>query len=72
MSRIIVQIFDDEEYIGDAFIEGVKFVKGKFGWYPTLELLTLKGEKIDGWGYSVYPYTPMLDYMERKNENGPD
>jgi hypothetical protein len=62
----LVQVFDDKEYIGTAFIEGVKFIKGEFGWFTTLELLLLNGEKIDGFGYSVYPYTPMLEFSTKK------
>jgi hypothetical protein len=62
----LVQVFDNEEYVGTAFIEGVKFVKGEYGWFTTLELLLLSGEKIDGFSYSIYPYTPMLEFLTKE------
>jgi len=65
----LVRVFDgDGNYIGAAFIEGIKFIKGEYGWFPSLELLTLSGEKLDGWRCCVYPFTLMLDCMEYKNE----
>jgi hypothetical protein len=64
----LVNIFDNEKFIGVAFIEGINFIKGEYGWFTSLELLTLTGEKIDGWGYSIYPFTPMLGYVEFKDE----
>jgi hypothetical protein len=64
----IVHVFDDDTYIGPAYIDGMKYVKGKFGWFPTLVLLLLTGKKIDGWKYSIYPHTLMLSYTENEYE----
>ena len=68
MKNKLVQVFDDNKFIGTAFIEGVRYVKGEYGWFTTLELLLLNGEKIDGWGYSIYPYTPMLGMDKEQKE----
>ena len=45
----IVQVFspDGKNYIGPAYIEGVKYIEGEYGWFTSLELLTLKGERLD-------------------------
>jgi len=64
----LVKVFYDEEFVGTAFIEGVKYRKGDYGWFTVLDLLLTTGERIDGCGYSVYPYTLLLDYMELNND----
>jgi hypothetical protein len=67
----LVRIFKEEKYIGPAFIEGMKFRKGSFGWYPTLEYLTLTGEKLEGWECSAYPFLIAIEYKEDYGEEKP-
>lgn len=68
----LVHVFspDGEEYLGNAFIVGVKYIKGEFGWFTSLDLLTLKGERLDGWRYCIYPHTPLLDVVVCEEEGG--
>jgi len=65
----LVMVFDNEEFIATAFIEGLKYVKGEYGWFTSLELLTLDGRKIEGWGLGVYPFTLMLEFKDEQKTN---
>jgi hypothetical protein len=49
----------------------MKFKKGSFGWYPTLEYLTLTGEKLEGWECSAYPFLIAIEYKEDYGEEKP-
>lgn len=62
----LVQVFDEDTYIGVAFLEGIKYVNGTYGWFTTLDLLLLIGERLEGWKYSVYPIPLMITYEERE------
>lgn len=64
----LVRVFQEKKFLGVAFVEGIKFIKGKFGWFTSLDLLFLTGDRVDGWRYSIYPFTPLLEYKELTDE----
>ena len=65
--RSIVKVLTwDGEYIADAFIQGAEYIEGAMGWFSSIILLTLEGEKLYAWKYMIAPYTPLLEY---KNGN---
>ena len=65
----LVKIFNEEEYLGVAFIEGVKYIKGDYIWFTVLELLTLDGKRMDGLGLCIYPFVPLLEYKDEKESD---
>ncbi len=65
-SKIVKVLTWDGEFVTNAFVEGIEQVKGKVGWFPSIVLLSLTGEKMYAWQYMIAPYTLMLEY---KNGN---
>jgi hypothetical protein len=61
MNKIVKVLDWDGNYITDAFIDGLEYVKGSKGYFTSLVLLTLKGEKLYGWQFMIAPYTLLLE-----------
>ncbi|MHA1949333.1 MAG: hypothetical protein ACW99G_04995 [Candidatus Thorarchaeota archaeon] len=61
---MIVKIWDcDGEYLGVGFVEGVELVKGAWGWFSSLILLTTHGERLTGYDHMITPFSqPLLEY----------
>ncbi len=65
--RSIVKVLTwDGEFVTDAFIQGIEYVKGFGGdtsnWFTSVVLLSLTGEKLYAWQYMLAPYTLLLEY----------
>jgi hypothetical protein len=59
----IVKVFTWEgEFVTTAFIQGFEYIRGTKGWFPSVVLLSLTGEKLYGWQYILQPYTLLLEY----------
>jgi hypothetical protein len=61
-SKIIKVLTWDGEFVTNAFVQGVEQVKGKTGWFTSIVLLTLTGEKLYAWQYIIEPYTLLLEH----------
>ncbi len=61
---MIVKIWDsDGEYISVGFVEGVEMVRGRWGWFSSLILLTTRGEYLNGYDHMISPFNQlMLEY----------
>lgn len=58
----IVKVLDWEgNFVASAFLYGVEYIKGHKGYFSTVVLLTLKGEKLYAWQHMIAPYTLMLE-----------
>ena len=62
MQKIVKVLTWDGEFVTDDFIQGVEFVEGVVGWFTSITLLTLTGEKLYAWEHMITPYTLLLEY----------
>ncbi|NIU84698.1 MAG: hypothetical protein GWN64_14800 [Candidatus Thorarchaeota archaeon] len=60
--RKIIKVLDwDGKFVCNAFIRGVEYVNGKEGWFTSVTLLSLTGEKLYAWKHMIEPYTLLLE-----------
>lgn len=59
---MVLILTHDDEFIDYGHIVGVEMVKSTVtnGWFPSLKLLTSRGEMLEGRWYMIRPYTPQL------------
>lgn len=58
----IIKVLDwDGNFVCDAYIKGIEYVYGKEGWFTSITLLSLTGEKMYAWEYMIAPYTLLLE-----------
>ena len=63
MKRMIRIWSADGEYIDVGFISGVTLVSTRYGWYPSLNYLTVKGELFPSKDCTITPFIlPLLEY----------
>ena len=61
-SHEIVKVLDwNGNYLCDAYIKGIEYIKGKYGWFTSVTLLSLTGKKMYAWENMIAPYTLMLE-----------
>ena len=66
MHKIII-IFDvNGNFVDFGYINGVAMVKGEFGWFSSLILLTIRGVRLDGYYHMIAPY-PSNYLLEHNN-----
>jgi len=62
MQKIIKVLTWEGEFVTNAFIQGVELIEGVEGWFSSIVLLSLTGEKLYAWQHMIAPYTPLLEY----------
>lgn len=50
------------EFVDYGYINGLEMVESKYSnhWFPSLKLLTVSGQRLEGWRYMVRPHAPQL------------
>jgi hypothetical protein len=65
----IMILTHDEEFVDYGYISGLEMVQSQWsnGWFPSLQLLTMGGEQLEGYKYMIRPVTPnlQLEYIEQ-------
>lgn len=59
----LVRVHDwDGNYLTEAYIEGMEYVRGEYGWFSSLILLTLDGRRLQGYKHVLTPPVPLIEW----------
>jgi hypothetical protein len=58
----IMILTHDGEFVDYGYINGLEMVQSRYSnhWFPSLKLLTVGGNNLEGWRHMVRPHTPQL------------
>jgi len=59
-TQLTLILTHDGEFVDYGFIVGLELVGGEIGWFPSIILLTVKGELLQGYRYMIRPDCPHL------------
>lgn len=66
----LVKVHDWEgNFQTTAYITGLEYVEGVYGWFTSLILTTPDGRRLEGWKHQLTPFVPLLEWDWRDGEN---